>query len=250
MVLGGDDDPFHPGLFRQLGNLAGVEFVGIELLGQGHVIGLRDMHLPLDPFADAVEGLPAPFAAEMGEESPVNEHAVISVTEERGAIRFFNPGQHLGVAPHLIHRLCGACNRRLLAEGQRTLGIHTLEILRCRAAAELGIVARLEGVDGRPHGLFVVHERQAGGPPAVELGGKVFDDIGMLRHDVGLLPIVGAEIEELPLRLTPALLADQRPARVSYRGHPEFAGVRIRKLIPASLMGEEVAARPVRERIL
>lgn len=54
-------------------------------------------------FADAVERLPAPLAAEMRVDAPVDQHAVVAVAEERDALGGFEVGLHLVTleSPHI-----------------------------------------------------------------------------------------------------------------------------------------------------
>ena len=100
VVLRGDNDPFHPRVPGQPGDPPGVELGGVELLGKGHVFDLGNLHLPLDPLADPVEGPIVPLAAEMGKQPPVDEHAVLPVAKERGPIGLFEAGRTLTV-PHI-----------------------------------------------------------------------------------------------------------------------------------------------------
>ena len=92
VMLRGDDDVFHPGGFGDAGDLLGVEFGGIEFAGEGHVFGIRDFHLALDPLADAVKRLVLPLAAEVGKQAPVDEHAVVAIAENGDAVGFFVAG--------------------------------------------------------------------------------------------------------------------------------------------------------------
>ncbi len=89
MVLGGDDDVFHAGGFCKGDDVVRGEAGGIELAGEGLVVGDRDGEVVHDPLADVGGALALPFAGGDGIEAPVDEHAEAGVA----------PPCHAGVAP-------------------------------------------------------------------------------------------------------------------------------------------------------
>ena len=69
VVLGRDDHVFHPGILREGGPLAGVEFHRVELRGQLFVFRDRDFFVPHEPLSLRRNGI----------ETPVDEHAELGV---------------------------------------------------------------------------------------------------------------------------------------------------------------------------
>ncbi len=88
VVLGGDDDVLHAGGFGEGDDVVGGEAGGIEVFGEGFVVGDGDGEVVHDPLADVVGALAVPLAGGDGVEAPVDEHA------EAG----FAPPCHAGVA--------------------------------------------------------------------------------------------------------------------------------------------------------
>ena len=52
MMLGGNDDVFHAGIFGGLDDFSGVKFDGVKLAGQRGVLGHRNLVIKHKPFAD------------------------------------------------------------------------------------------------------------------------------------------------------------------------------------------------------
>ncbi len=75
VVLGGDDDVLHAGGLGEGDDVVRAEAGGIELRGEGLVVGDGDGEVVHDPFADVVGALAVPFAGGDGVEAPVDEHA-------------------------------------------------------------------------------------------------------------------------------------------------------------------------------
>ena len=88
VVLGGDDDVLHACGFCEGDDVVGAEAGGIELGGEGFVVGDGDGEVVHDPLADVGGALAVPLAGGDGVEAPVDEHA------EAG----FAPPLHAGVA--------------------------------------------------------------------------------------------------------------------------------------------------------
>ena len=75
VVLGGDDDVLHAGGFGEGDDVVGAEAGGVELWGEGFVVGDGDGGVVHDPLADAGDLLAVPGAGGDGVEAPVDEHA-------------------------------------------------------------------------------------------------------------------------------------------------------------------------------
>ena len=88
VVFGGDDDVLHAGGFCEGDDVVRGEAGGIELGGEGFVVGDGDGEVVHDPLADVSGALAVPLASGDGVEAPVDEHA------EAG----FAPPFHAGVA--------------------------------------------------------------------------------------------------------------------------------------------------------
>ena len=84
MVLGGDDDVFHPGVLRELHPGVSVELGGIELPRELLVLLHRNLGAIHDPLAETERLLAFPFARRNGVKAPVDEHSVL---------RLFEPGK-------------------------------------------------------------------------------------------------------------------------------------------------------------
>ena len=80
VVLGGDDDVLHAGGLGEGDDVVGAEAGGVELRGEGLVVGDGDGGAVHDPFADAGNLLAVPGSGGDGVESPVNEHAEAGIT--------------------------------------------------------------------------------------------------------------------------------------------------------------------------
>ncbi|MCU1247398.1 MAG: hypothetical protein JWQ49_427 [Edaphobacter sp.] len=87
-MLGGDDDVLHTGGFGEGYDVVRAEAGGVEVFGEGFVVGDGDGEVVHDPFADVGGALAVPLACGDGVEAPVDEHA------EAG----FAPPLHAGVA--------------------------------------------------------------------------------------------------------------------------------------------------------
>ena len=87
VVFGGDDDVLHAGGFGEGDDVVRAEAGGVELGGEGFVVGDGDGGVVHDPLADAGDLLAVPCAGGDGVEAPVDEHA------EAG----FAPPLHAGV---------------------------------------------------------------------------------------------------------------------------------------------------------
>ncbi len=79
VVFGGKDDELHARIFSQANDAFGIPLRGIELAGQCSVSAFGNMGVGLNLFA-VVAGvlLTVPNAAECGEQTEVNEHAVFA----------------------------------------------------------------------------------------------------------------------------------------------------------------------------
>ena len=88
MVLGGDDDVLHAGGFGEGDDVMRAEAGGVELFGEGLVVGDGDGEVVHDPLADVVGALAVPLAGGDGVEAPVDEHAEAGLA----------PPLHAGVA--------------------------------------------------------------------------------------------------------------------------------------------------------
>src|SRR5579871_6123455 len=88
VVLGGDDDVLHAGSFGEGDDVVGAEAGGVELGGEGLVVGDGDGEVVHDPLADVGGALAVPLACGDGVEAPMDEHAEAS----------FAPPLHAGVA--------------------------------------------------------------------------------------------------------------------------------------------------------
>ena len=126
VVLGGDDDVLHAGGFGEGDDVVRGEAGGVEVFGEGFVVGDGDGEVVHDPLADVGGALAVPLAGGDGVEAPVDEHA------EAG----FAPPLHAGVA------LGGSFG--VLDGGDGVVGGGGVG----RCACELRVAERCRGKDG------------------------------------------------------------------------------------------------------
>ena len=88
MVLGGDDDVFHACGFGEGDDVVRAEAGGVEVFGEGFVVGDGDGEVVHDPLADVRGALAVPSACRNRVEAPVDEHAEAGLA----------PPLHTGVA--------------------------------------------------------------------------------------------------------------------------------------------------------
>ena len=88
VMFGGDDDVLHAGGFGEGDDVVCVEAGGVELFGEGLVVGDGDGEVVHDPLADVGGALSVPLAGGDGVEAPVDEHAEAGLA----------PPGHAGVA--------------------------------------------------------------------------------------------------------------------------------------------------------
>jgi hypothetical protein len=88
VVLGGDDDVLHAGGFGEGDDVVRGEAGGVELRGEGFVVGDGDGEVVHDPLTDVVAALSLPLSGGDGVEAPVDEHSEAGVA----------PPLHAGVA--------------------------------------------------------------------------------------------------------------------------------------------------------
>ena len=105
VVLGSDDDVFHPSVFSKRHDFFGVEVDRVERAGKLLVLRNRDAGHPFvhDPFADAVVGLSIDFIAKLRVQAPVNEHGIIAFVKQLAAFGVLGPQLDHGFAPHFVH---------------------------------------------------------------------------------------------------------------------------------------------------
>ena len=75
VMLGGDDDIPHAGGFCESDDIVGTEAGGIEVFGEGFVVGDGDGEIVHDPLADVGGALTVPLPGRDRVEAPVDEHA-------------------------------------------------------------------------------------------------------------------------------------------------------------------------------
>ena len=122
-MLGGDDDVLHAGGFGEGDDVVCTETGGIEVFGEGLVVGDGDGEIVHDPLADMGGALTVPLPGRDRVEAPVDEHA------------------ETGLAPPLHARIALGWSLSVLDGGNRMV-----DRLRDRCAAfELGVAERCGG---------------------------------------------------------------------------------------------------------
>ncbi len=99
MMLGGDDDVFHPGRLGEGDDVMRIERRGVELRGESLVVLHRNGGVVHDPFANARDLLAVPGAGRDGVKTPVDEHAEACISPPghacvtlRGGLGILNRG--------------------------------------------------------------------------------------------------------------------------------------------------------------
>lgn len=83
MVLGGDDDVLHPGVLGELHDGVGIELVGTEGGGLGHILvgGYAGLVVVHEPLGGTIVGTALPLAFHLGIETEMDEEGVVAGVE-------------------------------------------------------------------------------------------------------------------------------------------------------------------------
>ena len=100
VVLAGDDDVLHAGVFGHLHPCFGIELHGVELLGELFVFLHRNLGAIHDPFADAGDRLAFPLAGGNAVEAPVDEQAELGFAKPFHLLVLGHFGGRGGAARH------------------------------------------------------------------------------------------------------------------------------------------------------